>query len=239
MAPRPHPGHPRLPAQWESPSETSRRCSVIRTRSASPSTPSPTVLGVEIDRVIGIEARGFILAAPLAYRRGASFVPVRKAGKLPWAVAREEYILEYGTDKLEVHRDGMFPGERVLVVDDVLATGGTAAATVRLVEGLGAEVVGLGFAIEIGPLGGRTTSRATRWRASSRTSRKGAPWPPSTGSCRGGGTPRSRPTRSPVVDAFRHRHPKAPIATIVRAYEVAAEAHEHQYRKSGEKASTT
>jgi adenine phosphoribosyltransferase len=111
--------------------------------------------GVEIDRVIGIEARGFILAAPVAYRRGASFVPVRKAGKLPWAVAREEYILEYGTDKLEVHRDGMFPGERVLVVDDVLATGGTAGAAVRLVEGLGAEVVGLGFAIEIGPLGGR------------------------------------------------------------------------------------
>jgi adenine phosphoribosyltransferase len=111
--------------------------------------------GVEIDRVIGIEARGFILAAPLAYRRGASFVPVRKAGKLPWAVAREEYVLEYGTDKLEVHRDGMFPGERVLVVDDVLATGGTAAAAVRLVEGLGAEVAGLGFAIELTQLGGR------------------------------------------------------------------------------------
>ena len=110
---------------------------------------------VAVDRVIGVEARGFIIAAPVAYRIGAGFVPVRKAGKLPWAVAREEYILEYGTDKLEVHRDGMFPGERVLVVDDVLATGGTAAAAVRLVEGLGAEVVGLGFAIEIGPLGGR------------------------------------------------------------------------------------
>ena len=111
--------------------------------------------GVEIDRVIGIEARGFILAAPLAYRLGASFVPVRKAGKLPWAVAREEYILEYGTDKLEIHRDGILPGERVLIVDDVLATGGTAAAAVRLVEGLGAEVVGLGFVIELGVLGGR------------------------------------------------------------------------------------
>ena len=80
---------------------------------------------------------------------------MRKAGKLPWAVAREEYMLEYGTDKLEVHRDGMLPGERVLIVDDVLATGGTAAAAVRLVEGLGAEVVGLGFAIELEPLGGR------------------------------------------------------------------------------------
>jgi adenine phosphoribosyltransferase len=111
--------------------------------------------GVEIDRVVGIEARGFILAAPVAYRRGASFVPVRKAGKLPWAVAREEYMLEYGTDKLEIHRDAVLPGERVLVVDDVLATGGTAAATVRLIEGLGAEVAGLGFAIELTPLGGR------------------------------------------------------------------------------------
>jgi adenine phosphoribosyltransferase len=111
--------------------------------------------GVEIDRVVGIEARGFILAAPVAYRRGASFVPVRKAGKLPWAVAREEYLLEYGTDKLEIHRDAVLPGERVLVVDDVLATGGTAGATIRLIEGLGAEVVGLGFAIELAPLGGR------------------------------------------------------------------------------------
>ncbi|HET9601226.1 MAG TPA: adenine phosphoribosyltransferase [Acidimicrobiales bacterium] len=111
--------------------------------------------GVEVDRVIGIEARGFILAAPVAYRRGASFVPVRKAGKLPWAVAREEYMLEYGTDKLEVHRDAVLPGERVLIVDDVLATGGTAAAAVRLVEGLGAEVAGLGFAIELEPLSGR------------------------------------------------------------------------------------
>ena len=111
--------------------------------------------GVEIDRVIGIEARGFILAAPVAYRRGASFVPVRKVGKLPWAVAREEYMLEYGTDKLEIHRDAVLPGERVLIVDDVLATGGTAGAAIRLVEGLGAQVVGLGFAIELAALGGR------------------------------------------------------------------------------------
>ena len=108
-----------------------------------------------VDKVAGIEARGFILAAPVAYRRGASFVPVRKAGKLPWAVAREEYVLEYGTDKLEIHRDAVMPGERVLIVDDVLATGGTASAVVRLVEGLGAEVVGLGFAIELEDLAGR------------------------------------------------------------------------------------
>jgi adenine phosphoribosyltransferase len=116
--------------------------------------------GVEIDRVVGIEARGFILAAPVAYRRGASFVPIRKAGKLPWAVAREEYLLEYGTDKLEIHRDAVHPGERVLVVDDVLATGGTAAAAVRLLEGLGAEVAGLGFAIELVDLGGRDSLKA-------------------------------------------------------------------------------
>ena len=110
---------------------------------------------VPIDRVIGIEARGFILAAPIAYRCGAGFVPIRKAGKLPWAVAREEYSLEYGTDKLEIHRDAIHPGERVLVVDDVLATGGTASAAVRLVEGLGAVVVGLGFLVELAFLGGR------------------------------------------------------------------------------------
>ena len=111
--------------------------------------------GVDIDRVIGMEARGFIIAAPVAYRVGASFVPVRKAGKLPWAVAREEYVLEYGADKLEIHRDAIHPGERVLIVDDVLATGGTAAATVRLVEGLGGHVVGLGFIVELVELGGR------------------------------------------------------------------------------------
>jgi adenine phosphoribosyltransferase len=111
--------------------------------------------GVETSRVLGVEARGFILAAPIAYRAHAGFVPVRKAGKLPWAVVREEYSLEYGTDKLEIHRDAIRPGERVLVIDDVLATGGTAAATCRLVEELGGVVVGLGFLLEIGGLGGR------------------------------------------------------------------------------------
>ena len=111
--------------------------------------------GTPIDSVIGIEARGFIVAAPVAYRLGAGFVPVRKAGKLPWAVAREEYGLEYGTDKLEIHRDAIKPGERVVIVDDVLATGGTAAATLRLVSALGAHVVGLGFIIELSGLGGR------------------------------------------------------------------------------------
>jgi adenine phosphoribosyltransferase len=112
-------------------------------------------VGVRIDRVLGIEARGFIVAAPVAYRFGAGFTPVRKAGKLPWKVEQEEYALEYGTDLLEIHTDAVLPGERVLIIDDVLATGGTAAATIRLAERLGAEVAGLGFLIELGFLGGR------------------------------------------------------------------------------------
>jgi adenine phosphoribosyltransferase len=111
---------------------------------------------VPADRVLGMEARGFIVAAPVAYRMGAGFVPVRKAGKLPWAVVRQTYQLEYGDDTLEMHRDAIHPGERVLVVDDVLATGGTAEATCRLVEELGGDVVGLGFLLEIGALGGRS-----------------------------------------------------------------------------------
>ncbi len=111
---------------------------------------------VGVDRVIGIEARGFILGAPVAVALGAGFVPVRKAGKLPWAVVREEYALEYGTDKLEIHRDAIHPGERILVVDDVLATGGTAAATCRLAATLGAEIVGLAVLLELTGLGGRS-----------------------------------------------------------------------------------
>jgi adenine phosphoribosyltransferase len=110
---------------------------------------------VHPDRVLGMEARGFIIAAPVAYRLRAGFVPVRKAGKLPWAVVREEYSLEYGHDKLEIHRDAIHPGERILVIDDVLATGGTAAATVRLVEALGGIVLGVGVLIELDDLGGR------------------------------------------------------------------------------------
>jgi adenine phosphoribosyltransferase len=111
--------------------------------------------GIAVDRVLGIEARGFIIAAPVAYRMAAGFVPVRKAGKLPWAVVREDYSLEYGQDKLEIHRDAIHPGERILVIDDVLATGGTAAATVRLVEALRGVVAGVGFLIELEDLGGR------------------------------------------------------------------------------------
>lgn len=111
--------------------------------------------GETIDRVVGIEARGFLLAAPVAYRVGAALVPVRKAGKLPHEVVSEEYELEYGTDSLEMHRDGIQEGDRVLIVDDVVATGGTAAATGRLVEHLGGQVAGFAFLIELEALGGR------------------------------------------------------------------------------------
>jgi adenine phosphoribosyltransferase len=108
-----------------------------------------------IDKVVGIEARGFILASPVAYHFGAGFVPVRKEGKLPWDSEREEYELEYGTAVLEVHKDSIRPGERVLIVDDVLATGGTARATARLVERLGGKVIGVACLIELSFLKGR------------------------------------------------------------------------------------
>jgi adenine phosphoribosyltransferase len=108
-----------------------------------------------VDVVAGIEARGFILAAPSAYHFGAGFVPVRKKGKLPFDTEAEEYALEYGTNTLEIHRDAIDAGERVLIVDDVLATGGTARATARLVERLGGTVVGIACMIELEFLKGR------------------------------------------------------------------------------------
>jgi adenine phosphoribosyltransferase len=108
-----------------------------------------------VDKVVGIEARGFILASPVAYHFGAGFVPVRKKDKLPWETESADYALEYGTATLEVHRDAVTPGERVLVVDDVLATGGTAAATAELVERIGGKVVGIACLIELGFLNGR------------------------------------------------------------------------------------
>lgn len=111
--------------------------------------------GRRVDKVAGIEARGFILAAPVAYRLGAGFVPVRKAGKLPWRTEAEEYTLEYGVDRLEMHGDAVEPGDSVLVIDDVIATGGTARATARLVERLGGTVAGLGFLVELTLLAGR------------------------------------------------------------------------------------
>ncbi len=108
-----------------------------------------------VDKVVGIEARGFILAAPVAYEIRAGFVPVRKKGKLPAATFAQEYDLEYGSATLEVHRDAFQPGERVLIVDDVLATGGTARATASLIHRAGAQVVGVAVLMELSFLKGR------------------------------------------------------------------------------------
>lgn len=108
-----------------------------------------------IDLIVGIESRGFILGAAMADRLGAGFVPVRKLGKLPGKTIRESYSLEYGTDSLEVHDDAIEKGQRVLIVDDLLATGGTAAAVTKLVKKLGGDIAGLAFLVELGFLPGR------------------------------------------------------------------------------------
>jgi adenine phosphoribosyltransferase len=113
------------------------------------------VKGERIDLVVGMESRGFIFAAPLADRLGAGFVPVRKLGKLPAETIEVEYDLEYGTATLEIHRDAISPGQRVLVVDDLLATGGTVLGTIELVRRLGGEIAGLSFMVELTSLGGR------------------------------------------------------------------------------------
>jgi len=110
---------------------------------------------VPIDVVVAVESRGFILGAAVADRIGAGFVPVRKVGKLPAKTVRATYSLEYGTDSLEMHEDGVTPGQRVLIVDDVLATGGTASATVNLVKQLGGTVQGVAFLVELLFLDGR------------------------------------------------------------------------------------
>ena len=109
----------------------------------------------DIELVVGIESRGFIVGAPLALALGAGFVPIRKPGKLPYRSVRIDYALEYGKDALEAHEDAIAPGQRVLVVDDVLATGGTATAAIRLVQQLGGEVAAASFLIELGFLEGR------------------------------------------------------------------------------------
>jgi adenine phosphoribosyltransferase len=108
-----------------------------------------------MDKVCGIEARGFILASPVAYHAGAGFVPIRKLGKLPGETATESFTLEYAEATLEMHADALAPGDRVLIVDDVLATGGTAAAAARLVERSGGQVIGVACLIELEALGGR------------------------------------------------------------------------------------
>ena len=111
--------------------------------------------GKDIAKVIGIESRGFIFGAPLAYLIGAGFVPVRKKGKLPAETYSASYELEYGTDHLEIHKDAIESGETIIIIDDLLATGGTAAATVELLEGCGANIAGIDFLIELVFLGGR------------------------------------------------------------------------------------
>lgn len=114
-----------------------------------------TAGGVKVDKIVGIDARGFIFAAAVADRLGAGFVPVRKKGKLPWKCREEAYALEYGEAVVEIHEDAVRPGEKILLVDDLLATGGTAAAAVNLLDHLGAEIVAVSFLIELSFLNGR------------------------------------------------------------------------------------
>ena len=114
-----------------------------------------TTGGVKIDKVVGIDARGFIFAAAVADRLGAGFVPVRKKGKLPWDTLEASYSLEYGENIVQLHKDAVKPGESILLVDDLLATGGTAAAAVKLLDELGANIIGISVLIELGFLNGR------------------------------------------------------------------------------------
>ncbi|MEE9388552.1 MAG: adenine phosphoribosyltransferase [Paracoccaceae bacterium] len=111
--------------------------------------------GMQIDKVVALEARGFILGGAIAHQLGLGFVPVRKKGKLPGATISQEYKLEYGEAIMELHSDALQPGEKVLLVDDLLATGGTAAAGINLIERLGAEIIGCAFIIDLPELGGR------------------------------------------------------------------------------------
>ena len=111
--------------------------------------------GQHIDRVAGIEARGFILGAAVAYELGLGFVPVRKSGKLPAETVGQDYELEYGTDRVEIHTDAIQPGESILLIDDLIATGGTASAACTLIQSVGAKVIGCGFVIDLPDLGGR------------------------------------------------------------------------------------
>jgi adenine phosphoribosyltransferase len=116
--------------------------------------------GLKIDKVAGIEARGFILGAPLAYMLGVGFVPIRKKGKLPAETVSQEYALEYGTDVIEIHKDAISEGDRVLLVDDLIATGGTAEAAITLIQVLGGDIVECGFVVDLPELGGRNRLEA-------------------------------------------------------------------------------
>ena len=112
--------------------------------------------GQPIDKVVGLEARGFILGGAIAHQLSVGFIPIRKKGKLPGKTIEQNYALEYGTATMEVHDDALQPGEKVLLVDDLLATGGTAEAGIKLIERMGAEVIGCAFVIDLPDLGGRT-----------------------------------------------------------------------------------
>jgi adenine phosphoribosyltransferase len=116
--------------------------------------------GIRIDKVAGIEARGFILGGAVAHQLSVGFAPIRKKGKLPWRTVAQDYELEYGTDTMEVHEDAFAPGEQVLIVDDLIATGGTAFAAVKLIEKLSAKAIGASFLIDLPELGGLQKLRA-------------------------------------------------------------------------------
>ena len=120
--------------------------------------------GTKIDKVAAIEARGFILGGAVAEKLGAGFVPVRKKGKLPWQTIGQDYALEYGTDRIEIHTDAVLEGEKVLVVDDLIATGGTAEAAVKLLRQAGADVVGIATVIDLPDLGGSQRLRGMNLR---------------------------------------------------------------------------
>jgi adenine phosphoribosyltransferase len=133
----------------------------VGTTAGTPSgaTPGAISTSASVAKIAGIEARGFILGGAVAHRLGAGFVPVRKKGKLPHETVRIAYALEYGTDEIEVHRDAVSPGERVLLVDDLIATGGTALAAVQLLRSIGAEIVAACFVIDLPDLGGAARLR--------------------------------------------------------------------------------
>lgn len=122
-------------------------------------------VGAGIDKVAGIEARGFVLGGAVAHQLAVGFAPVRKKGKLPWRTLRQEYQLEYGVDSVEMHEDALAAGEKVLIIDDLIATGGTALAAAKLIEGLGATVVGASFVIDLPELGGMRKLRELGLRA--------------------------------------------------------------------------
>lgn len=124
-----------------------------------------TAGGARVDKVVGIDARGFIFAAAVADRLGVGFVPVRKKGKLPWRCTEAAYALEYGEAVVEIHEDAVKPDEKILLVDDLLATGGTAGAAVKLLDGLGAEIVAISFLIELSFLNGRNKLPQDKVRA--------------------------------------------------------------------------